>query len=648
LATEGRVATPAVVEDLDVLVDGVGGLSACRPAPPVNEFALQGPEADQLPLRMRLRELAETRRRYGYRRLTVLLQREGWAVNHTRKVVERPVDGRPKDRSQTRRKSVQAMRRGMGLPPAKKSRKVTPTQVRTEGHGGTALDWRAVAAILIAAAIPRIALAVEDHGIFWPDEIFQSLEQAHRVVFGYGFIPWEFQEGARSWLFPGMFVLLWRVAGGVGVHSAIALVVLAKLLMVALALVGVYATIRIAERLGGATAGALAGLLAATFPASLIFGHRCMAEMASGPVLAVAVLLWLDGDRRRMLLAGLVASSAIFLRYQNGLVTIGLLVALLVSARRREALAFVVGGAVGLLGGEILDWITWGAPFHSLLAYLRYNMGRSATYGVSSWSYYLGTAWSSTGVSLLAIVVGLIAAWHRARALVVVAVGFVVVHSFVPHKEYRFLMPVVPLVLAVSAVGLQAMLERFRRTPDPKAEGHGAGESPERLKSAGGVTSRESELRRRHLPAAVVGIVMSALMIVKAVDATFASTGQWTDQPEGARSVWHHWEGANLGLADVGSRGDVCAVLLAGIGAVWSGGFTYLHRDVPFLDLQNLPNPGDLLPFANYVVLSPEVEPPPNYMPLQQSRDWSVRRRNGTCVPPLPGLSRSFGEPTAP
>jgi putative transposase len=36
------------------------------------------------PLRMRLRELAEARRRFGYRRLQVLLQREGWQVNHKR------------------------------------------------------------------------------------------------------------------------------------------------------------------------------------------------------------------------------------------------------------------------------------------------------------------------------------------------------------------------------------------------------------------------------------------------------------------------------------------------------------------------------------------------------------------------------------
>ena len=38
----------------------------------------------QEPLRIRLRDLAASRVRYGYRRLHVLLNREGWAVNHKR------------------------------------------------------------------------------------------------------------------------------------------------------------------------------------------------------------------------------------------------------------------------------------------------------------------------------------------------------------------------------------------------------------------------------------------------------------------------------------------------------------------------------------------------------------------------------------
>lgn len=38
----------------------------------------------QTALRMRVKELAETRVRYGYRRLHVLLRREGWPANHKR------------------------------------------------------------------------------------------------------------------------------------------------------------------------------------------------------------------------------------------------------------------------------------------------------------------------------------------------------------------------------------------------------------------------------------------------------------------------------------------------------------------------------------------------------------------------------------
>jgi len=39
---------------------------------------------DQANLKRRIREIAETRVRYGYRRITILLHREGWDINHKR------------------------------------------------------------------------------------------------------------------------------------------------------------------------------------------------------------------------------------------------------------------------------------------------------------------------------------------------------------------------------------------------------------------------------------------------------------------------------------------------------------------------------------------------------------------------------------
>lgn len=39
---------------------------------------------EQAVLRMRIKEIAGTRVRYGYKRIHVLLQREGWQINHKR------------------------------------------------------------------------------------------------------------------------------------------------------------------------------------------------------------------------------------------------------------------------------------------------------------------------------------------------------------------------------------------------------------------------------------------------------------------------------------------------------------------------------------------------------------------------------------
>ena len=58
---------------------------ACRVAMvPRSSCRYRSVAADQTALRLRLRDLATTRVRYGYRRLHILLRREGWRINHKR------------------------------------------------------------------------------------------------------------------------------------------------------------------------------------------------------------------------------------------------------------------------------------------------------------------------------------------------------------------------------------------------------------------------------------------------------------------------------------------------------------------------------------------------------------------------------------
>lgn len=58
---------------------------ACRTTGwPRSTHRYESRAADQTALQMRLRDLALARPRFGYRRLTILLRREGWQVNHKR------------------------------------------------------------------------------------------------------------------------------------------------------------------------------------------------------------------------------------------------------------------------------------------------------------------------------------------------------------------------------------------------------------------------------------------------------------------------------------------------------------------------------------------------------------------------------------
>ena len=53
---------------------------------------------------------------------------------------------------------------------------------------------------MAAAFFLRVGVAVSSDWIYRVDEIPEHLEQAHRLVFGYGIVPWGYHYGARNWL----------------------------------------------------------------------------------------------------------------------------------------------------------------------------------------------------------------------------------------------------------------------------------------------------------------------------------------------------------------------------------------------------------------------------------------------------------------
>lgn len=57
-----------------------------------------------------------------------------------------------------------------------------------------------------------------------PDEYWQTLEVAHKQVFGYGALTWEWQQGIRSYLYPSVVAALYTLLKYTGLDYPEALV----------------------------------------------------------------------------------------------------------------------------------------------------------------------------------------------------------------------------------------------------------------------------------------------------------------------------------------------------------------------------------------------------------------------------------------
>ncbi len=424
-----------------------------------------------------------------------------------------------------------------------------PTSFTTVGRG-------ALAVVLLAGIALRIALGFRDHGIYWPDEIYQSLEPAHRLVYGYGLLAWEFIEGARNWALPGFIAGLMWVAQAVGLDQPEGYLGLIRVVFALIAGGTVWGSYRLARAYDAsplaAAAGAAVFALAAPF---VYFGHRAMSENASAlpVVLGLAFALTPKARRWKVWLGASLLGISVLLRLHNGVFCLGLL-GILAGRRDWRALreSFAVLGVWAAIFG-LLDWLTWGRWFHSALVYLQFNLveGKAANWGTSPWHYYLRVLWTSAPWVSVLLGIGAALSARRAPGLLLTAVLFVVLHSATPHKEFRFLMPVVPVFCALAAMGLSWAAARFDRKVLPLGSALLFG------------------------AAAISGAQYQKL--------TFGQLGAYGDHDQKKnQSAWNDFGDVNRLLLAAHDEAGLCGIKVEVAHQAWTGGHSYLHREVPF------------------------------------------------------------------
>lgn len=425
-----------------------------------------------------------------------------------------------------------------------------------------------LALALAGGAMPRLWLALTDRGLFWPDEIYQSLEPAHRLAFGYGIRSWEFIAGARSWAFPGLLAAVLRLCAALGVDRPDVYLVVVRLLFAGAGVATAYGCYALARACGaGPLAAACAAALWALAAPAIYFAPRAMSETASAlPVVFGFAVAVRPGGRAWHRAAGAAALGlAVALRLQNAFFCVGLLALLAARREWRPAAAAAAVLALCAVGYGLLDRLTWGGWFHSAELYLRFNLieGQAAHWGVKPPWEYLRLLWTSMGGGAALLVLGLAAcAWRRAHGLLLVTVGYLLLHALTPHKELRFILPALPPLCALAGVGIE-----------------GLGDVP-RLPAAA----------RRLVPltAALAALLAAVASAVRLPALTFGDLGQYDQNPPGPNLYYKPHASAfddggplNRLLLAAHRRPDLCGLKVETAPLTWTGGYTYLHRDVP-------------------------------------------------------------------
>jgi hypothetical protein len=434
-----------------------------------------------------------------------------------------------------------------------------------------------------------MGLAVGSPNIFYPDEIFQTLEPAHRLAFGYGIISWEWRLGIRSWVLPTFLAGVMRATSWLGAASSGYLLGV-TIVLTLLSLVTIWFGYAWAKRASGNTAAIIAAVACSFFFGLVYFAPKAMNEVVAAHVLLPGFYLGVYGDkfgeRKRMFLAGFLCALSACLRIQLLPALLFAMVYFCYPRWRIRIPAVVAGASIPVLLFGAADWLTWSYPWQSFILYFKANtehhVGRE--FWSQPWYWYAIVLLVLLGPAVLLLFHGA----RRSPFLAIFCAIVVVSHSFIPHKEIRFIYPILAPALTLAAIGMVDLLHEIR----------------------GGMRFLEN-------PRWVIGLSVvfffgsSALLAAHCAD----------------------WYKTRWGVGAFDRLSHEPAVCGVGIyRAIWweSGGYTHLHRDVPIIPLESAAQLAKDAPAINALIAPADSSALP--AGFRQSQCWE-----GVCLYQRPG-----------
>ncbi len=467
----------------------------------------------------------------------------------------------------------------------------------------------ALSLITIAGLYIRLARSINNYGQIHPDELYQSLEIAHDMIFGYGIIPPEFRTTtdppsygmSRSPIFPYIFAFFFWIGKTFNLDywsfSFLAIRIFLALNAAVLILTSYYFLRQLVPSSDYITP-LFGSFIVAFWWEFTYYGIRSLTNTFFTPWIFLFLGHFLkefrkiaqneEYDPSRIFFASFFLGIISYIRVDQlvviGLVLIPGMIHVLISdlswnSKGRFYFEGSIGLAFSIIFAGFVDKIYYGVFLVSPLHWFQFNIveKRSEIFGVSPFYAYFNHffAQRKTPLTLMifAIIFLMLATTKRLHLLqgsttehslrrsfynftygnlvflAILSVGTLLVFSIPKHKEPRFVFSSIVLIYLIAAIaysqGLQAFLLIMNQFAPPE--------------SAPSIDKQKT----------VALLILSILIL----------SGSSSD----SRNIdWQPFADHNLALKFISEQPDVTGVL--GITHwFYTGGYTYLHKDIPLL-----------------------------------------------------------------
>jgi len=319
---------------------------------------------------------------------------------------------------------------------------------------------------LAVSAMFFLVCSVLSVGSYQGDEYFQIVEFASSKLSltNAADLTWEYHAQMRPWLQPAIYAGVARAAELVGIHRPLTWLFLFRLLTAIVAWGSLWTLVAAGHRwVDGESGRRRLYAIAALLWLLPYLGARTSAETMATAALCfgIAFLEWrltMPERWRRFGLAalgGLAFGLCFEFRYASGVLPAGASLWYLWQSKGRLSLfaGLTLGALLALAIGGVADW--WGYGHITFPAYWyvykNFVLGRANDFGTSPFFAYLYLPLTTAGVMaplVLALLVATVTAWltRRRSVLTWASAPYVMLLSIAPHKEVRFLFPLVPFL----------------------------------------------------------------------------------------------------------------------------------------------------------------------------------------------------------